>query len=145
MRRTWPVSYAAIQRVCVWVIKESDCHIRRPTREGCGLCPSLLLCTRTSSSLPPWLASPGPRHSLLFPTASRTRFRGLFMLLALSGSANSLAPSDSGFRRPLLLKKFKTGSEDNCKFLILIEETLKVVCSVVDSQRVNWQLQSRCL
>ena len=107
MRRTWPVSYATIQRVCVWVIKESDCHIRRPTREGCGLCPSLFLCTPTPFlSLLALLASPGPRHSAV-SNASRTRFRDLFLLRYLSffhflslslsfsvlDSTNSLAPS----------------------------------------------------
>lgn len=76
-------------RVCVWVIKESDCHIRRPTRKGCGLCPSLSLCPPTLSFCPSvcWPALAQPRHSFLLPTRRGLVFEAFF------------AMQFSGFRR----------------------------------------------
>lgn len=89
-------------RVCVWVIKESDCHIRRPTREGCGLCPSLFLRNIDSprfypSPCPAWLALghvtlpvSNPRRGLVFETS--------FFLLLYVSFPLFLPPSFPPFR-----------------------------------------------
>lgn len=58
-------------RICVWVINESDCHIRRPTREGCGFTLALQRALSVTSPSCIYTCSPVenpptmPRHSLI--------------------------------------------------------------------------------
>lgn len=90
--RRVPRLHVASARVCVWVIKESDCHIRRPTREGCGpVCclpvpPQIALFLRLFP-----LGSPAPRHSAasLLSRVLRSPKPSHFQILPVTGSSDA--------------------------------------------------------
>lgn len=109
--------HVASPRVCVWVIKESDCHIRRPTRAGCGPgvrppCPSagrsaLFFSSSVpvgqpcATSLPRHvsllslvLRSPKPSHSQILPALAESRNRirhGIFSARLISTNKSDTA------------------------------------------------------